>query len=92
MRPRKPYELGSALKRKGFRPKEADHTWYELYVDEKRTDIRTKISHTRKEYDQHLLGKMAGQLHLRIDEFELLIKCPISAEDYVSMLRAKQRL
>jgi hypothetical protein len=35
---------------------------------------------------------MAGQLHLRIDEFELLIKCPISAEDYVSMLRAKQRL
>lgn len=84
---RKTSELLRALERKGFRLEDRDHVYCYLYVDGKRSPIRTKVSHGHKDYGPRLQSEMAWQLHLSNRDFEALINCPLSYEHYVEMLR-----
>lgn len=89
MKPRRPRELRTALDGKGFRPRENDHTYYHFYDAGLKTGIWTKISYSRREYGDRLLGLVATQLHLRNAELEDLLDCPLSEEEY--RLRMSQR-
>ena len=87
--PRKAKDVAANLSRKGFQPREGDHTFYRLYVDGKMTGIATKISHGEKEIHDNLLGAMARQARLAKGEFLDLVDCPLSAQDYLSLLRER---
>jgi hypothetical protein len=86
MRAKKTRDLEAALTQKGFRPKEGDHTFYFLYVNEKKTSIRTKISHGIDEYGPGLLSQMSKQLHLPPQDFHGFVECPISYRQYLHRL------
>ena len=87
MTPRPTRKLASALMSKGFACREGDHKYYYLYVDGRRTIVRTKLSHGKREYDNNLLTQMRHQLRLRDSrQFENLIDCPMSHAEYVAYL------
>ena len=86
MKPRKTRDIENNLKRKGFRAINRNHIFYVLYVNGKKTSIRTKISHGSKEYPGSLLIQMAKQLHLKRDEFNNLIDCPLTQEELIEIL------
>ena len=86
MKPTKARKLASALTSKGFLTSTNDHTFYILYVNGRKTSIRTKISHGKKEYGKSLLGQMSKQLRLEPRQFERLIECPMSEQDYLKHL------
>ncbi len=81
-------KIDSALTRKGFvKNEKKHHIFYFLYVDGKKTQIRTKLSHSSKEYNDNLLSAIRKQLKFdSIKELEGFINCPISEDEYVRML------
>jgi hypothetical protein len=87
MAARKTLEIERALTGKGFRKEETHHEMYWLMVEGKRTAIRTRISHGKKEYGENLLGQMARQLRLRRRDFDDLLDCPLSEEGYLKILQ-----
>jgi hypothetical protein len=80
-------EIGAGLKKKGFLPRENDHTFYHLFIDGRKTIISTKISHGEKEIGDKLLAMMGRQLRLSKRDFLALIDCPLSFEEYLKLLR-----
>ena len=92
MGPIKTNKLGRILTSKGFETKENDHTYYFLYVGNKKTSIRTKISHGSKEYDGKLLSQMSRQLHFRNNEFNDFLDCTLTYDDYVQLMIERQHL
>jgi len=83
---RKTADIRGALERKGFEAANRDHVFLFLFVDGRKTQVRTKISHGTKEYGDGLLSLMAKQLHLNMSELGELLDCPLSRESYVSLL------
>lgn len=79
--------VNASLCRKGFSSHNSDHTYYYLYVDGKKTLIRTKISLGEKEISDNLLSLMARQLRLSKKDFCDLIDCPLTRDQYVKRLR-----
>jgi len=79
--------VDAALCHKGFKSHDGDHVYYYLYVDGKKTAVRTKISHGEKEIDDNLLSLMARQVKLTKKLFGDLIDCPLSHDQYVKQLR-----
>ena len=86
--PKPAKDVAAGLLRKGFVSKENDHTFYQLFVDGKKTIVSTKISHGEKEIFDPLLGMMARQLKLTRRQFNDLVDCPLEFEEYVKLLRA----
>jgi len=81
--------IESALLRKGFRVEQRHHRFLILYVDGRRTAIRTKISHGGKDYGDFLLSRMREQLRLpTVRQLLRLIDCPMDSDEYVTVLRA----
>jgi hypothetical protein len=80
-------EVSAGLAKKGFVPRENDHTFYHLFVAGKKTIVNTKISHGEKDIGDRLLGMMARQLRLSKRDFLNLIDCPLSFDEYVKLLR-----
>jgi len=91
MTPRKREELINALKRKGFVQSEKDHVKLH-YVNTagKRTRVWTKVSRGTKYKDivDPNLSRMARQCKLSNRDFEKLLDCPLSREEYEDMLIA----
>jgi hypothetical protein len=81
-------EISRSLKRKGFQEGNGDHVFLYLMVDGKRTPVRTKVSHGRKEYRGALWACLKQQLKLENEQLDQLIRCQLSHEDYVGILRA----
>ena len=81
--------IRKALTAKGFRQEQSHHEMFFLYVQEKRTQVRTRISHGKREYGDNLLGQMARQVRLQRREFNDLIECPMSGETYLQLLRER---
>jgi hypothetical protein len=79
--------IHSGLMKKGFRPRENDHTFYHLFVNEKKTVIFTKVSHGEKEVGDKLLGMMARQVRLTKRDFLNLVDCPLKMDEYLILLR-----
>lgn len=80
------------LEKKGFKLKETHHHMYTFYVEGKKTSIRTRLSHGKKEYDDYLLEQMSKQLKLSKEQLLEFIDCPMSFQDYVKVLIDTNRL
>jgi hypothetical protein len=89
MEPRRVRDIEASLQRKGFHKMQGDHHYFHLYVNGKKTAIFTKTSHGIKEYGGQLLKSMAWQLRLSTAELYRLVDCPMSEEEYISLLREK---
>ncbi len=89
-------EIERSLKKKGFQESDRgkDHRFYKLYAEGKYTGIMTKISRGTKykTLSSGLIGAMARQLKLETSEFANLIKCPLSYEAYLQILRSRGEL
>ena len=92
MSPKKTVQIASALQSKGFRPSNRHHTYYILYVNGRKTSVRTKVSHGIREYGKSLLGQMSKQLGVSRRQLDRLIECPMSEEEYVSLLIRNNRI
>lgn len=82
----------NSLTRKGFTTQYRNHIWLTLFVDGKRSSVRTCLSHDSREIGAPLQSKMAKQLCLSVDELHDLVDCPMSKDDYVAKLRQADRL
>lgn len=91
MATRKPKELKQGLKNKGFKESNQDHKFYFLYIDGKRTPIKTKVSHGSKEYGDGLLIAMKHQVRLDTkQQFLDLVDCDMTKEEYIQFLIEKK--
>ena len=79
-------DIEAALLKKGFRSKDSHHKLFYLTKDGKITGVHTFLSHGLREYPAELLAKMQAQLHLSGKEFEDLIACPLSGDEYLALL------
>lgn len=79
--------LTSNLCKKGFRIVENDHTYFVLYIDGKKTSVKTKVSHGENEISDGLISKMAKQTFLSVKEFCDFAECKISEKEYVNKLK-----
>jgi len=88
--PRKARDVLSGLKRKGFVEEREGHHVFLIYETKagKRTEVRTRLSHqsSGSDIDDRLLGMMARQVKLSRRDFDALINCPLSREEYESKL------
>jgi hypothetical protein len=84
--PRKTRELETGLTAKGFRKDDTHHEMYWFFLAGRKTSVRTRISHSTKEYGDHLLGQMARQVRLQRGEFDDLVECPLSGTEYAQLL------
>lgn len=73
-------DIESALSKKGFQVHQSKHKIYILYVNGKKTNVRTFVSHGIKEYGKTLISKMRNQLYLSREEFDDLVSCPLTEE------------
>ncbi|MDZ4164386.1 MAG: hypothetical protein U1C55_04595 [Smithellaceae bacterium] len=90
MATRKAREIKEGLTKKGFIPVQRDHTYLFFSVEGQKSGVRTKISHGRSEYGDNLLSFVARELHLSRKQLDDLLDCPLSYEDYLSMLKEKK--
>ena len=94
MKPRKAKDIKRTLLRKGFElnPKKEYHEYYYFVIDGKKSEVFTYFSHSKTEYNKHLLSMIKHQLKFESnDDFENFLDCPFSQDDYTQMLikRAK---
>jgi hypothetical protein len=74
-----------ALLKKGFitAPGKQKHIRYQFCDGEKRSSVRTHLSHNGQELSDSLQQLMASQIHLSKAEFLAMISCTINHEDLV---------
>ncbi len=82
-----------SLKKKGFidsSTKSVDHLYLEYYHEGKLI-LYTKLSHgSKKDLGAHLIKQMSLQCKLTKNEFADLVNCPLSKEEYLDKLIAKE--
>ncbi len=89
MTPRARADVQSALRRKGFVQSDNDHEKFIYFLSNgKKSSVWTKTSRgsSHREISAGNLGKMARQCRLSSSDFEDLIDCPLSPEDYEQKL------
>lgn len=75
--------VAAALKKKGFlEDTSGNHVYYWYWFNDRKTTIRTCISHGEDEIDKWLICKMARQLFLSKDDFVELVSCSLDADAY----------
>ena len=74
-------DIEASLSKKGFEVVNTHHKRYIYFVNGKKTGITTFISHGNKEYGGALLSKMRSQLSLSHQQFDDLVKCPLTKEE-----------
>jgi hypothetical protein len=86
-----PYDarkVSSSLQRKGFSLRQNDHTFFQLIVDGKDAGVFTKISHGEREIGMPLAKRMQHQMKLPTSsDFRDFVECPMSADEYLALLR-----
>jgi len=90
--PKDKRKVEDGLLKKGFVEKEGDHHFFIYHtLQGKKSSIRTKTSHTpkMKEIGDGLLTQMAKQCGLSKQDFNNLIDCPLSREQYEALLVKK---
>lgn len=86
-----PLKTYQNLKKKGFvdsANKSNDHKYLELFHNGKFV-LYTKLSHGKKDIDDHLIKQMSVQCYLDKNDFMNLSNCPLSKEDYFEILDKK---
>ncbi len=80
-------DIKSALLSKGFKVEESHHEFLWFYHNDKRTHIKTRISHGIEEYGPDLISAMKKQLKLNSKrEIEDLLNCPMKEAEYIELL------
>lgn len=79
-------KIDASLQKKGFVKYNGNHSFYHLYIDGKKTKVFTKISHSSNGISDILIKTMAKQVKLTRLQFEDLIDCPLSKEEYINIL------
>ena len=90
MATRKAREIKEGLIKKGFIAYQRDHTYLFFSVEGRKSGVHTKISHGTKEYGDNILSLVARQLHITTKQFDDLLDCPMSYEDYLTVLKEKK--
>lgn len=87
-------DVEASLKRKGFVEEAGDHKFYRLVVGGQTTGICTKTSRGKKykTLGKDLVGHMAKQLFLTTKQFQQLVECTLSHEEYVALLQSRDEL
>ncbi len=87
--PRRRRDVLRGLRRKGFRTKNQRHLTLTYFaVDGGETELITMVSHgSDGDIGDRLLAEMARQLHLTRRQFDRLIDCDLSQDDYEAMMR-----
>jgi hypothetical protein len=88
--PRPKARVVSGLKGKGFVEIPGDHIVLIYHTkDGKKTNVRTKASHTPKMKDipDNILSQMAKQCKLKNGHFLDLVDCPMSRDEYEASLQ-----
>ncbi len=80
-------KVEKALEKVGYINENGDHNRYRLYIDGKRTDIRTKTSHNGQDIGDDLIASMARQIHLSKRDFIKLVNGHISKDEYIEILK-----
>ncbi|MEK6649706.1 MAG: hypothetical protein AABY75_01900 [Bacteroidota bacterium] len=87
-------KIRAALLSKGFREGRSDHKYYYLFVDGRKVNVFTYLSHGSgyKEYSDGLVSKVAQQVGLVKKEFLEFVECPLTHEKHVALLRQRDRI
>lgn len=76
-----------SLKSKGFTQESGDHVYLEFHFEGKFI-LQTKVSHgATHDIGKNLLSVMSKQCQLTKNQFLDLVNCPLSAQEYVGVLR-----
>jgi predicted RNA binding protein YcfA (HicA-like mRNA interferase family) len=93
MAPIKTKKIITSLEKKGFVASESDHVMLFLYVNNKKTNVHTKISHGSKEYGDKLLNMVKKELKLENrNQLDDLINCPMSYDKYIGLLSKNKHI
>jgi len=80
-------DFEKALLQKGFQLHKTHHNMFLFYRNGKKTHIRTRTSHSEKNFDDYMLNQRKKQLKLKKkDQILDFINCPMSGKDYVDFL------
>lgn len=79
-------EVEDSLTKKGFQKVERNHHFFYLWVNGKKTHIRTMISHGEKEISDPNCGNMARQMKITGPQFKEFVDCNLKHEAYVEIL------
>ncbi len=83
-------EIERTLLQLGFQRKaKGDHVRYYLWVEGRKSQIRTMVSHGEREIGDHLISLMARQLRVSKIEFLALIEGGLDGDWYLAELRRK---
>ena len=87
--PRSARNVRRGLLRKGFLLSESRHQRFRYYrLDGDKTNMVTLMSHgSDGDIGDRLLAEMARQLHLTRRQFDNLVDCTLSQDDYEAMMR-----
>ena len=87
MRQYKRHEIEAALERMGFALGQGSHSFFVLYVDGRKTSVRTMLSHGAREYGDALLGQVRKQLRLQAGkELQGFLDGTMTREAYIALL------
>ncbi|HIJ07367.1 hypothetical protein [Methanocalculus sp.] len=89
---RKNHTIIARLKKKGFSTEMSKHIKLTFQHNGCDTEIRTWVSHGKKEIGDRLLGLMAEQLHLSKQQFMEAIDCTVDGEALILMYHKKDLL
>jgi len=81
--PRLKRDVETGLLRKGFRPSQGKHQSFHYWtLAGRKTGIRTVTSHGAREIHDPILAYMARECKLSRRDFDRLIDCPMSQQQY----------
>lgn len=72
-----------------MRVKESHHRNAYFYYEGKQV-LKTRVSHGRGDIPKPVIEQIINQFYLRKDQFINLRKCPLTYEDYVTILKGKK--
>lgn len=84
--------IESALLRKGFRRDNTHHQYLWLYVGQRKTSVKTYLSHGTKEYGESLIAPLKRQLGVSKPQLLALVDCPLTYDAYVAHLEKSGRI
>lgn len=89
--------LEAALLNKGFAhdaDKAPDHIWFRLYDGTKKTAVTTKVSRgsSHKDLSDPIVSAIARQIGLTKKELGSYVACTLSAADYLSLMRSREKI
>jgi hypothetical protein len=81
--------MQATLLAKGFRKHDGDHHFFFYFHDNRKTTIRTKVSHGIREYNLNLLKLVRQQMRLVSDELDEYFDCTMSVKKYGELMIAR---